>query len=136
MIYTDKYPKKIKNLKSEKNTKELKKSQSLKKIGSHKKDQSNSASHNMILGLDGLEILFDRGIIIYIIRSLYIIIFESKHKKETKEQLQKRIEQFEIDSKIPALLSALSIEELLIQLEDAQYRYPIHHHDIELPTFD
>ena len=80
MIYTDKYPKKIKNLKSEKNTKELKKSQSLKKIGSHKKDQSNSASHNMILGLDGLEILFDRGIIIYIIRSLYIIIFESKHK--------------------------------------------------------
>lgn len=101
-----------------------------------KKYKSKNSPDNLISGLNKLEMLFDRGVIIYIIRSLYIIIFESKHKNETKEDLQQHIKQFEIDSKIPALLSCIPIEELLIELENAQYRYPIHNYDIELPTFD
>jgi hypothetical protein len=88
-----------------------------------------------ILGLRGLENIFDRAVIIYIIRSLYIIIFRSKRKKETKAQLHKRIQQFEEDSKIPGLLSVVPIEQLLMELEDAQYIYPIYRREIELPTF-
>lgn len=99
------------------------------------KNVQNSVIPNTMRGLKKLEQLFDLDTYIYILRSLYKLIFTSKQLKENKRQLQNRIRQFEQQSNLPCFLSTMPIEQLLTQLEDAQYFYPIRRREITLPTF-
>lgn len=86
-------------------------------------------------GLKGLELHVDRETFIYILRSVYNIIFKSSKLKEDKKQLKKRIKKFEEQSDLPCFMSEIPIEDLLSQLEDAQYFYMIRRQEITLPTF-
>lgn len=89
---------------------------------------------NMRLGLRGLESHVDYGTYLYLLRFLYRIVFKSIEMKENKRQLQRRIKKFEAESGLPGFLSAMNIDELLEQLEDAQYFYPIQKNEVSFPT--
>ena len=89
----------------------------------------------ILLGIKGLEAHVEYDTLIYILRSLYYIVCKSTQLKENKYQLQRRIEHFEEQSNLPGFLSAIPIEQLLEQLEDAQYLYPIRRREMTFPTF-
>jgi|GEM_PF-2890197 hypothetical protein len=72
---------------------------------------------------------------LYILRSLYRIIFKSSALKEGRDQLHRRIRGFERQSNLPECLSTIPVNELLVQLEDAQYFYPVQRQEVTLPTF-
>ena len=88
-----------------------------------------------LLGLRGLESYVEPDTFLYLLRTVYNIIFKSSQLAESKEQLRQRIIGFEKDSALPGFMSAISIEQLLAELEDAQYFYPLRGREIELPTF-
>lgn len=92
-------------------------------------------SHELCLGLEGLRNHVDHDVFVYLVKSLYRIILHSGRLKETQTKLKNRISTFEKESLIPGILSALPLEQLLIQLEDAQYAYPIHSREIAFPKF-
>jgi len=89
----------------------------------------------LVLGLKGLASECDHDMMVYVLRSLYHEIFKAKKRKETKEQLYRRIVKFEKDCLLPGYLSAMPVDQLLAELEDAQYFYPIRKHEIDLPKF-
>jgi hypothetical protein len=72
---------------------------------------------------------------LYILRYLYNLVLKSKKLGFSKEHLQRQIQKFEEQSKIPGFLSALPIDELLTQLEDAQFFYPIRKREVNFPIF-
>ncbi len=90
---------------------------------------------SLMLGLSALAEQCDHDMMVYIIRSLYMEIFKAKKRKETKAQLKRRIIKFEKDCLLPGYLSAMPIEQLLLELEDAQYYYPVRKREISFPTF-
>lgn len=92
-------------------------------------------NHELLLGLEGLVNHVDHDVFVYLVKSLYRIVLYSGNLKETQTQLKKRITTFEKESLIPGFLSALSLNQLLIQLEDVQYAYPIHSKEITFPKF-
>ena len=89
-----------------------------------------------LLGLDCLSACVEYDIFIYLLRILYRIVQKSGRLKEPIEQLKLRIQLFEFEMAIPGCLSALPIRELLRQLEDAQYIYPIRRYEIDFPVFN
>ncbi|PIQ43233.1 MAG: hypothetical protein COV52_01830 [Gammaproteobacteria bacterium CG11_big_fil_rev_8_21_14_0_20_46_22] len=86
-------------------------------------------------GLKGLESYTGHDTFVYVLRSLYSLVFKSKELGENKLQLQRRIRNFEEKNNLPGFLSAASIDELLEELEDAQYFYPIRRREVNFPTF-
>lgn len=98
-------------------------------------DTTTPCKPQLLPGLHGLEQYLEYDTFVYVLRSLYRIVFKSKTFNENKPQLQRRIQRFEEQSNLPGFLSAIPIEALLIQLEDAQYFYPIRRRDTALPTF-
>ncbi len=99
------------------------------------KHNESSITPGLLMGLPGLASYVEQDTLIYIIRSMYRIIFKSSRLRESKEQLHKRIFQFEQESGLPGFLSAIPVEQLLKQLDDAQYFYPIRSDEVSLPTF-
>ncbi len=93
-------------------------------------------STQCLLGLDCLRACVEYDIFIYLLRILYRIVQKSGRLKEPIEQLKLRIQLFEFEMAIPGCLSALPIDELLRQLEDAQYIYPIQRREINFPVFN
>ncbi len=89
-----------------------------------------------LLGLDCLRACVEYDIFIYLLRVLYRIVQKSGRLKEPLEQLKLRIQLFEFEMAIPGCLSALPIRELLRQLEDAQYIYPIQRREINFSVFN
>jgi len=87
------------------------------------------------LRLKALESHVDPETFVYILRSVYGIVFKSSELNENKEQLQRRIRNFETQSNLPGFMSALPIKEFLAQLEDAQFFYPVRRREVTLPTF-
>lgn len=87
------------------------------------------------LGLKGLEAYVDHDTTVYILRTLYNIVQTSANNKEDKLVLKSRIKHFEEESNLPAFLTTIPIEQLLEELEDAQYFYPIRRREMEFPTF-
>lgn len=97
-------------------------------------EQSNKKT-NCLLGLKALESYVDPETFVYILRSIYRIVFTARDFKENKAQLRRRILEFETQSNLPGFMSALPVEELLAELEDAQFLYPISRKEVTLPTF-
>ncbi len=93
-------------------------------------------SIHCLLGLDCLSTCMEYDVFLYLLRVLYRIVQKSGRLKEPVEQLKLRIQLFEFEMAIPGCLSALPIHELLRQLEDAQYIYPIRWREIDFPVFD
>lgn len=88
-----------------------------------------------LLGLKGLESHVDQETFVYILRSVYGIVFRSSELNENKEQLKRRIRKFEEQSNLPGFMSTVSVKDLLTELEDAQYFYPVRRREVTLPTF-
>ena len=86
-------------------------------------------------GLDALERRVDYYTYVYILRTLYALVFRSFNLEETKAQLKLRIKLFEKNSHLPSILSLLPMQTLLRQLDDAQYIYPLCGFEITLPVF-
>lgn len=86
-------------------------------------------------GLNNLEEYVGYDMMLYILRYLYNLVLKSKKLGFSKEHLQRQIQKFEEQSKIPGFLSALPIDELLTQLEDAQFFYPIRKREVNFPIF-
>lgn len=88
-------------------------------------NNSGSKPSSLLVGLKGLENYVEQETFVYILRSLYRIVFKSNELNESKHQLQRRFRLFEEQSNLPRFLSAVPVDKLLIQLEDAQYFYPV-----------
>lgn len=88
-----------------------------------------------VVGLSALEAYVDRDTYVYLLRWLYRIIIHSGRLSENKLKLKKRIRRFERQSNLPRFLSAMPVCELLMQLEDEQYFYPIRKNEVTLPIF-
>ena len=90
------------------------------------KDNSNFFKPpKQLFGIKGLANTVDYDVLIYILKSVYRLVLHSSQLKESRIDLKRRIQQFERDSLIPAFLSSLPLDQLIEQLEDAQYYYPI-----------
>lgn len=97
-------------------------------------DQSDKKPTHL-LGLKALESHVDSDTFIYILRSVYCIVFTASGLNENKEQLRRRIREFETQSNLPGFMSALLVNELLAELENAQFFYPVRRREVTLPTF-
>jgi hypothetical protein len=95
----------------------------------------NNKAIKITPGLKSLESCIEPDTFIYILRSLYHLIFTSKKFRENKQQLQRRICEFEEQSGLPGFLSAAPIDALLKELEDAQFFYPVRRREVTFPTF-
>jgi len=98
-------------------------------------DLENQDAFKLIPGLKGLELYVDHDMMVYILRSLYRLVFQSKELGYNKQQLHQAITKFEKQSNLPGFLSAMSIDDLLRQLEDAQFFYPIRKREVNFPAF-
>ena len=88
-----------------------------------------------LFGVKGLASAVEYDVLVYILKFVYRLVLESDQRKESGSRLKRRIQRFEKDSLIPGFLSALPLDQLIEQLEDAQYYYPIYSRDITLPRF-
>lgn len=95
-------------------------------------DQNNVFLAN---GLNRLENYLPYHDFIYVLHKLYKIVLASAKKKEDKITLKTRIRRFEEQSNLPGFLSIMPIEQILAELEDAQYRFPLRKREINFPTF-
>ena len=86
-------------------------------------------------GLNNLEEYVGYDMMLYILRYLYGLVLKSRKFGYDKQHLQLQIQKFEEQSKLPGFLSAMPIDELLAQLEDAQFFYPIRKHEVSFPKF-
>jgi len=90
---------------------------------------------NIVPGLNALEDYVGYDMMVYILRSLYQLVFKSKELGHNKKQLHRAIKKFEEQASLPGFLSAMPIDGLLIQLEDAQFFYPIRKREVNFPVF-
>lgn len=98
--------------------------------------QSNQKKPSKFLpGLEGLERYVDHDLMVYILRSLYRSVFKSRALGENKHQLLTRVKKFEEECHLPGFLSSMPVGELLAELEDAQYYYPIQKREVNFPKF-
>ncbi len=104
-------------------------------MNSRKRIKSCNKKANYLIGLKALESHVDPETFVYILRSVYGIVFKSNELNENKEQLQRRIRNFETESNLPGFMSALPVKKLLVELEDAQFFYPVRCREITLPIF-
>lgn len=86
-------------------------------------------------GFSNLEGYVGYDVMLYILRFLYNLVFRAKKYGYNKQYLINQIEKFEKQSRLPGFLSSLPIDELLIQLEDAQFFYPIRKNEVTFPVF-
>ena len=86
-------------------------------------------------GFHGLENYVGYDVMLYILRFLYNLVFKAKRYGYSKQYLISQIEKFEKQSRLPGFLSSLPIDDFLIQLEDAQFFYPIRKFEVTFPVF-
>lgn len=87
------------------------------------------------VGLKGLESYLEHYTYLYVLRHLYWVVLKSRLLRENKKELRRRIWRFEKSHALPNFLSSAPLEQFLIQLEDAQYVYPIFHREITFQNF-
>jgi len=89
----------------------------------------------LLPGLEGLAAYVDHDMMLYLLRQLYKMVFRSQEEGENKQELYRRIKFFEEEANIPGFLSAMPVDKLLEELEDAQFYYPIGKREVNFPIF-
>lgn len=90
---------------------------------------------NEMVRLKDLEACIGQDTFLYLLRRLYRVVFVASALQENKAQLQRRIERFEMQSRLPEAFSLISLDALLAWLEDCQYLYPLSFRETALPQF-
>ncbi|MCP4473005.1 MAG: hypothetical protein GY821_00225 [Gammaproteobacteria bacterium] len=72
---------------------------------------------------------------LWVLRQLFGIVLSLRHHPNAVRQLRGRLRQFEKSCLLPRYLSMLPLKQLLVELEDAQYLYPISSREIIFPPF-
>lgn len=87
------------------------------------------------ISAESLGIHIDYDSFLYILRKLYRVVLKAKKDNLNAKGLQRRIRLFEKQSNIPDYLSSMPVNELIEQLEDMQYLYPLWSREVTLPRF-
>ncbi|MBX9706088.1 MAG: hypothetical protein K2Q14_04785 [Gammaproteobacteria bacterium] len=86
--------------------------------------------------IDDLVSYMDYDAFIYMLKELYRLVFTAKRTRQSASDLQATVRQFEEHADLPPFLSVMPVNELIDQLDDLQYFYPIVSREINLPRFN
>ena len=86
-------------------------------------------------GFNALEPYVDYDVFLYLLRAVCELIQHAGRRQFSQRRLYARLKQFETDSQLPGLLTGIPFHELLRQLEDAQYRYPLSRYELHFSKF-